>query len=170
MEANSPNITEQIDRFTPNWVYTNSPGQVCQPPAQPHDARDQLSRLVPRWFCSGKRQFLPLPATVRKNPRLEFSEPCRFGMQFAFLLDPGKGATVDAKTRLSSGVFLRIVDRSERAVRSAAVRNRYRELVRRAIPWAPVGEWRNLRPGEVDRRAPDASLWHQSAGAPPRQR
>jgi hypothetical protein len=54
--------------------------------------------------------------------------------------------------------FCGFVDRSERAVRSAAVRNRYRELVRRAIPWAPVGEWRNLRPGEVDRRAPDASL------------
>ena len=68
----------------------------------------------------------------------------------------------------ASGVFLRTVDCCERAVSSAAVREGYRELVWRALSWATVSERRDLRSGEVDSGAPDPSLWHQSAGAPPR--
>ena len=77
---------------------------------------------------------------------------------------------VDSTNRLVSGVVLRIMDRCERAVSSAAVRERYRELVWRALLWATVSERRDLRSGEVDSRAPDAALWHQSAGAPTRPR
>jgi hypothetical protein len=113
---------------------------------------------------------------IRKLPDSDSSRLCPIEREPASsenrnLYGSGRRRTeVDATNRLTSGVFLRIVDRCERAVTSAAVRERYRELVWRALPRATVSERRDLRSGEVDSRAPDASLWHQSAGVPRRQR
>ena len=77
---------------------------------------------------------------------------------------------VDATNRIASGLFLRIVDCGERAASSTASRNRFRKLVWSALRWATFSERRDLRSGEVDSRASHASLWHEGACTPPRQK
>ena len=75
-----------------------------------------------------------------------------------------------ATNSIASGLFLRIAESFGRAVSSTVVRERLRELVWRALPWATFSERRDLRSGELDCRAPHTSLRHQGAGAPSRRR
>src|SRR6266481_1168657 len=112
------------------------------------------------------RKFLRSHRRYEKSQTLSSQSFPRSARNLHEFVGSGKEGTVDATTRLFCCGFLRVVERCERAVCSAAVRERYRKLVRHALPWATVSERRDLRSGEADRRAPDPAIWHKRAGAP----